>query len=102
MLNSDEYTIWDNSTIIIHSNVNKIIDFNLIYENIDKIIFSNYNNVEICIQTNDIIFNTKQYSKFNQQIILTDNLTHLTFGMCFNKPIILTNNLTHLTFGCDF
>ena len=58
MLNSDEYTIWNNSTIIIYSNVNKMIDFNLNFnfKKINKIIFSNYDDDddgEICVETSN-------------------------------------------------
>ena len=102
MLASTKYTL-NNSTIIVHSNVNEFIDFNLINEYFDKIIFSDYNDVKICIETNntyDEKYHNHWKSRFNRLVILTNNLTHLTFSFKFNQLIILTNNLTHLTFGC--
>ena len=87
MLESTEYTLND-LTIIIHSNVNEFIDFNLIDANFDKIIFSNYNDIKIFIETNnEYYYEHKNHwkSQFNQQIILTNNLTHLTLGFCFNR-----------------
>ena len=73
----------------------------------EKIIFSNYNNPLIAIETNNEFNNNSNYieSKFNQEIDLSNNinLTHLTFGHHFNQEINLSNiNLTHLTFGCCF
>jgi hypothetical protein len=107
MLELSDFTYCE-LTIIIHPNVNKFIDFNLINEDFNKIIFSDYENIEI-IETNIKTYNLydnehKEYweSHFNQPIVLTNNLTHLSFGHKFNQPIILTNNLTHLTFGDGF
>ena len=59
----------------------------------NKLIFSNYVDIKLCILTNNIR-NKKYYknyiqSKFNQQINLPLNLTHLTFGECFNQEVNL-------------
>ena len=51
MLELTDYTHYDGDTIIIHSHVGKLIDFNLINENFNKIIFSDYNDVGICVET---------------------------------------------------
>jgi hypothetical protein len=105
MLEPTDYTCY-NSIVVVHYNIDKFIDFNLINGDFNKIIFSDYDDIEICIKINnmydDEYYNNWTKSKFNQPIILTNNLTHLTFGYRFNQPIILTNNLTHLTFGYDF
>jgi len=73
----------------------------------NKIIFSNYNEHLIEIETNNRwIKNYFLYSIFNQEINLSNNnnLTDLYLGHDFNKKIDLSNNihLTHLTFGCCF
>lgn len=47
-------------------------------------------------------YSENKYSKFNQQIILTPNVTVLTFGHEFNQPIILTPYIVHLVFGYNF
>ena len=71
-----------------------------------KVIFSNYDDPLIAIETN----NNYKYkyknnyikSNFNKKTDLLNNinLTHLTFEVEFNKYIDLSNNtnLTHLTF----
>ena len=59
-----------------------------------KIMFSNYNDPLIAIETNNK-YDDKYDNKYN------NNLTHLTFGEYFNQKIDLSNNinLTHLIFG---
>lgn len=47
-------------------------------------------------------FNRKQWSRFNQPIVLTRGLSRLTFGYRFNQPIVLSRGLTIITFGCNF
>ena len=73
----------------------------------NKIMFSDYNNPLIAIETNNQ-YKDKYHgiwikSNFNQEMDLSNNinLTHLTFGWWFNQEIDLSNNinLTHLTFG---
>ncbi len=70
------------------------------------LIFSNYDDVDICIEPNNLYdiqySNNYKCSKFNQKILLQVNLTYLTFGDKFNQPIKLYNSLTHLTFGYYF
>ncbi len=53
-----------------------------------KIMFSNYNDPLIAIETNNE-YNDYIKSKFNQEIDLSNNinLTHLTFGCYFNKKL---------------
>ena len=73
-----------------------------------KIIFSDYNEPLIAIETINRWINKDNFirCKFNKEIDLSNNinLTHLTFGWYFNKEIDLSNNinLTHLTFGWRF
>jgi hypothetical protein len=94
-LDSSEYTVIDDM-IIIHWKVDKPIG--TIDEKFKKLIFSDYNNFNICTKQNNN--NTCwRGSQFNHSISLTNSLTHLTFGFIFNQPVSLTNSLTHLTFG---
>lgn len=44
----------------------------------------------------------KNKSSFNKSIVLTPNITHLTFGTCFNQPIVFTLRIEHLIFGKHF
>lgn len=91
-----------NDIIAIHYHVNIPINFNLIPENFTKIIFSNYKNIRKCIKTNNNPFEFGEISKFNQPLILTENLTQLHFGISFDQPVNLPNSLTHLYFGEEF
>ena len=68
-----------------------------------KLIFSDYDDYEICIETNNKYetkySKNKKHSKFNQPLSNSlDNLTklqQLTFGYNFNQP--LSNSLDNLT-----
>ena len=61
----------------------------------NKIIFSNYDDPVITIETNNIYISKYNHnivgSNFNKEIDLSNNinLTHLTFGYWFNKEIDL-------------
>ena len=122
-LNSNEYMMIGEDMIIIHWTVNKPIG--TINEKIKKLIFSNYNNINICTKHNNTYNSTNKNNwkgslfnqpitltgsltylifgnNFNQSVNLTTSLTHVTFGGLFNQPISLTNSLTHLTFGYEF
>ena len=73
-----------------------------------KIMFSNYDEPLIAIETNNFFYN-KKYSKnyihnrFNKKIDLSNNinLTHLNFGDCFNQEIVIPLNLKSLTMYSD-
>ena len=81
-----------------------------VYKNIiqqyNKLVFSDYDDVYICIETN----NKYDYeysgnfikSKFNHQVNLLLNLTHITFGFNFNSQVDLPLNLIYLSFGFYF
>jgi hypothetical protein len=81
-----------------------------VYKNIiskyNKLVFSNYNDVDICIKRNNkydsIYSNNFIGSKFNQIIDLPPNLTHITFGRNFNQLIDLPPNLVYINFGDNF
>jgi hypothetical protein len=77
-LNSSEYSVIDDM-IIIHWNVNKPIG--TIDEQFKKLIFSNYEDINLCIEYNN------NYNKSNNK-----NWK----GSLFNQPLTLTNFLTHL------
>jgi len=88
----------------------ELINYYDIINKYKKIMFSNYNNPLIAIETNNQY--EREYhgnwikSNFNPEIDLSNNinLTHLTFKDNFNQEIDLSNNinLTHLTFGYYF
>lgn len=86
---SDKYTI-DNKTIIFSSNFNEKMD-------------SYY---EVMKHVHVLIFDENRkrgiYSIFNQPIVLTSNITHVTLGTRFNQLIVLTSNIIVLSFGSDF
>ena len=105
--NKQDYTIW-NDVIVIHHYTNRPINFNEIDEFFSKIIFSDYDDVEICVnqknEFNNKYSNNYTLSVFNQNIILPKIITHLIFGFSYNQPILtpLTNDLILLTFGESF
>lgn len=106
-LNPCEYSIFDD-IIIIHNNVNKRIDFNKINERFCKIIFSDYDDIAICLRQNNK-YNPKYFdnyipSIFNQNIVLPNYLTNLIFGFSYNRPILspLSEFLVSLIFGEEF
>ena len=84
---------------------NKELNYDLISK-YNKIIFSNYNNLEICVKTNNLYDcnykNNYSNSNFNQKVKLPKSLTHLTFSCEFNQKVKLPESLTHLTFGVSF
>jgi hypothetical protein len=87
-----------------------------IISNYNKLIFSNYDDVEICVKTNNKYNRDYEknytYSKFNQPIEdgALDKLTSLqglTFGHAFNQPVSggaldKLTSLQGLTFGSQF
>lgn len=104
-MDKSKYTLIDH-TIIIHFNVDESINLNLFDEFFTQIIFSNYTNSEICIsQQNKYHGHFHEYwnySIFNSQLCLPNNLTHIIFGHKFNSYVILPDKLTHLIFGDNF
>ena len=106
---TEDYWIWNDDTLVFKPEFNKPLDDYInIIKNYDKLIFSNYSDIVICIKTNNqfecgfikYYFN----SNFNQSVInLPPNITHLSFGFCFNQEVNnLPPNITHLSFGCCF
>ena len=90
------YWIYKDS-IIFRPKYNKpLCNYIEIIKKYKKIIFSNYDDLEICIETNNIDINKYDInyvrSRFNHPLknSLSDliNLTHLTFGNCFNLNTI--------------
>ncbi len=92
-LNSSEYTVIDDM-IIIHDGVNKPIG--IIDKKFKKLIFSNYNDINISIQLNnkyDFVNNGWNSSIFNYSISLTDFLTHLTSEIKINHLIYFCSRI---------
>lgn len=74
--------------------------------NYDTLIFSNYRNPKISIETNNQYMNEYHFewigSKFNQPLNLPHSITNLILGEHFNQYINLHSNLSHLTIGISF
>ena len=103
---TENYWILNDNTLIFKSEFNKFLDNYInIISKYNKLIFSNYSDIDICIETNNE-YGLKYYfeSKFNQPVInLPPNITHLTFGYYFNQEVNnLPSNITHLTFDWEF
>src|SRR3990167_10304600 len=92
-MKTTDYWIYKNK-IIFKPNFNDKLDnyFNII-SNYDELIFSNYDNYNIAIETNNTY--CKDYkenyklSKFNQQIIIPAKVNHLTFCFFFYLHVII-------------
>jgi hypothetical protein len=104
----NDYIIIDDTIIFYPDFNNSLSNYMDIVCKYNKLIFSNYDDPLICIETNNES-NEKYYycnyksNKFNQIVDWTSsNLTHLTFGWHFNQIVNLTPNITHLTFGWHF
>ena len=84
----------------------ELTDYYVIINQYKKIMFSDYNNPLISIETNNQYTDEYQtdtvFNIFNKKMDLSNNinLTYLTFESNFNQEIDLSNNinLTHLTF----
>ena len=83
----------------------ELTDYYVIINQYKKIMFSDYNNPLISIETNnqytdeyqtDTVFNI--FNIFNKKMDLSNNLnlTHLTFGDDFNQEIIIPFNIKSL------
>lgn len=102
MIETEDYQIFDNK-FIFKPDFNSSIDiyFHLI-SNHDELIFSDYDDINVCVKTNNI-YNKKYHhncklSEFNQKIELPINLRNAIFGYYFNQQIELPDNLINLTF----
>ena len=105
-METKDYWIYENKIIFKHYFNDKLDNYIDIISKYNELIFSNYDDCNIIIKTNNkwCIEYKENYksSKFNQQVIIPENVTHLTFGLNFNQQIIIPQNVTHLTFGLNF
>src|SRR3990167_7270854 len=101
-----DYWIYENKIIFKPHFNNKLDNYLDIISKCNELIFSNYDDYNITIKTNNEYCNeynkNYKYSIFNQQVIIPQNVTHLTFGCCFNQQVIIPQNVTHLIFGCYY
>jgi hypothetical protein len=106
MIETDDYWIIEDQ-FIFKPHFDSSID---VYKNIisqyNKLVFSNYKDVDACIKTNNV-YDNKYDNKFsssifNQQVELPLNLVHINFGDYFNQKVDLPENLTHINFGFHF
>ena len=105
-METKDYWIYKNKIIFKPDFNAKLDDYQDIIIKYNELIFSDYDDYNITIKTNneyqeEYIKNYKS-SKFNQEITITENVTHLTFGGNFNQQVIIPQNVTHLTFGVWF
>jgi hypothetical protein len=108
---NNKYWISDDK-FIFTPNFSDPLDENLLHliRGYKKLIFSDYDNSNITIKTNnkyeDEYFRNYSMSQFNQPIdgLMDSKLTHLVFGYSFNQPVsgLMDTNLTHLVFGYSF
>ena len=106
MMETEDYWIYENK-IIFKPNFNDKID---IYQGIiskyNELIFSNYDDYNITIKTNNRYYveyaQNNKSSKFNQKVIIPENVTHLTFGYNFDQQVTIPQSVTHLTFDYHF
>ncbi len=107
MIETNDYWIVDYKLIFKPGFKGKLSDYDDLISKYNTLIFSIYNDVNICIKTNNqYIPDYKEFSlffkDFNEKINLPINITHLSFGIRFNQEVKLPENLTHLSFGNDF
>ena len=106
---NDVYWIYEDKFIFkpeFNEPIDKYVD---IIKNYSQLIFSNYDDLEICIETNndyEFKYNHKFIeSRFNQQLSNElDNLTcltHLTLGYYFNQSLEIPFNIKILTLECN-
>ena len=105
-METEEYWIHENKIIFKPNFNNKLDNYINIITKYNELIFSDYDDYNITIKTNNIYFYeyyiNYTHSKFNQQVIIPQNVIHLTFGSYFNQPLTIPQNIIHLTFGNDF
>lgn len=106
MIETKDYWIVNNK-LIFKYNFNSLINVCIdLISKYDELIFSNYNDMIMCLETNND-HSSKYYenykkSKFNKKIKLPENLLNVNFGYSFNQKVDLPSNLLNLTFGDDF
>ena len=105
-MKTKDYWIYKNKIIFKPYFNRKLYNYQNIISIYDELIFSNYDDYNITIKTNNKYYDEYEknfkYSQFNKQIIIPENVTHLTFGFYFNQQVTIPINITHLTFGDYF
>ena len=106
MMETEDYWIYENKVIFKYNFNAKLDNYFDIITKCNELIFSNYDDCNITIITNNTFYyeyiQDFEISKFNQPLTIPQNITHLTFGYCFNQQVIIPKNVTHLTFGHNF
>ena len=92
-METKDYWIYKNKIIFKPNFNDKLDNYIDIISNYDELIFSNYDDFNITIETNNKYYEkyNENYksSKFNQQVTIPENVTHLTFGIWFNQQITI-------------
>ena len=90
-----DYCIHKNKIIFKPNFNDKLDNYFDIISKYNELIFSNYDDYNITIKTNNDngykCHSNYKYSKFNQHVIILQNITHLSFGDYFNKQVNLLN-----------
>ena len=90
-METKDYWIYKNKIFFKPNFNDKLDNYIDIISKYNELIFSNYNDCSITIKTNNIYCNKYKQnykeSNFNQQVIIPQNITHLTFGNSFNKKV---------------
>lgn len=107
MITTENYWIFDKK-FVFKPGFNEILidEYYEVMTNCDTLVFANYLNPYVSIETNNQYLNKHHDkwigSKFNQSFNLPHNITNLILGEHFNQYINLHSNLTHLTLGISF
>ena len=105
-METKDYWIYENKIIFKPAFNDKLDNYLDIISKYNELIFSNYDDYNITIKTNNKYckkYNKNyKYSNFDKQVIIPQNVTHLSFGREFNQQVIIPHNVTHLSFGWYF
>ena len=103
-METKDYWIYENKIIFKPKFNAKLDNYFDIISKYNELIFSNYDDYNITIKTNNRYYREydKNYklSKFNQQVIIPQNVTHLTFGYYFNQKVNLPN-IKYIKLDCN-
>src|SRR3990167_5408839 len=92
-METEYYWIYENKIIFKPKFNAKLDNYFDIISKYNELIFSNYDDYNIIIETNNYFYfkyeQNYEYSHFNQEVEIPQNITHLIFGENFNQQVIL-------------
>ena len=108
-METEDYWIYENKIIFRYNYNGDISQYYHIIDKYSEILFTNYDNIYKIINEHNMHYGEfpvkyimPYCSEFNQPIIISENITRITFGDRFNKIVSIHKNVTHLTFGNNF